>query len=260
MRNPVKIVLRRRSLFNSTFTGTLACVCLAAVAAPARAVLLYDVDFEAPVHTLGAPPTLGQEPAPRKTVTMINFGTPTIAQEAGVLDGQFLRLSSTGSYEQVSFGLGSDDGGFAEQYPYYLIQSDLTIQELTDQFRYHVDGPTAHNVRFTSVGGLVAVALGVEGYEEPIGTYEFGARISLDVRVDRQIERWTIRIDNEVVFTGDYPIYTLHGMRTVRPALIGEGTVDLDNVRIWGLPEPGSLLLLAGGTLALGVRRRRRPS
>lgn len=231
----------------------LACVTVPLCPVPAHAVLLYDVDFEAPLHTVDAPPTMDQGTAPRHTVTRIFFGDPVISAQSGVLDGQFLRLFSG---DQVIFGIGASDGGFLEQYPYYKITADLVIQELGSgsSLNYFVDGPAAHHVRFNSSGLIEAVVGGNMAYEQPIGSFDFGTRLLLDVRIDRVLRQWWIRLDHVLVFTGDYPIHTTHGMRMLRPSIGGPGTVDFDNVRIIGLPEPTTLAIWSTA-LSLVLRR-----
>ena len=62
--------------------GNVPSLCLVlfvlALAAPAEAVLLYDVDFGTPPHTVGQPPVTGTGPAPRETPTGSLGGDPTV--------------------------------------------------------------------------------------------------------------------------------------------------------------------------------------
>jgi hypothetical protein len=198
-------------------------------------ILLYDVDFGTPPHTVGQPPTVGRSPAPRDVPTTIRFGHPTVVAAVGVMDQQPLRFGIGSSrYDQVSFGLGNrfGDGGFDFQLNRYHIELTVMMVSTTGvipELAVFFDGPTAHAVRFKGDGRINARTLGDDGYIETIGEWEPGVPRRLVVDIFRPRKQWTIALDGEEVFSGPYPIYLNFGMRMLRPSTSG-AIVAIDDV------------------------------
>ena len=67
------------------WTATALALAVLLIQAPAWAgsVLLYDVDFSSPPHTVGLPPAVGDGDPPRNTVTQIICGEPLVPWEHG---------------------------------------------------------------------------------------------------------------------------------------------------------------------------------
>jgi hypothetical protein len=229
-------------------------------AGSAQARSLYNVDFEAPVHTVGANPTLGQGPAPRKTPTEIFQSSPVVVAQPGVLDGQSLRFTPSSDYRQIKFGVGSKSAGFPEQYPQCRFRGDLVFNNKIDNghFRVLVDAPNANRLDFEK--GRMAVAVAPTLWTSTdVGAFNVGERLALDIFVDRSAEWWSIRVNGMQIHQGpfyytDYPPNS--GFQTLRFSSVGSADVYLDNVRIEGLPEPGTLTLAAAAGVLL-LRRRR---
>jgi hypothetical protein len=203
-------------------------------------LILYDVDFGTPPHTVGQPPTVGRGPAPRDVPTRINFGAPTVVAAVGVMDQQPLRFGHpTSFYDQVSFGLGNQfgDGGFDFQLRRYHVE--LTVMMVsTGILQIFFDIPSAHRVQFTSTGGdqIRAVAPGADGYDVAIGEWEPGVPIRLVVDVYWTARRWTIALDGEEVFSGPFRTRCCGGVRMLRPSASNGTIAAIDDIIVSDRP------------------------
>ena len=63
-------------------------------------LLLYDVDFSSPPHTVGQPPVTGTCPAPRETPTRIIFAGLKAAQVFEALNAQLCQIIVCNSWLQ----------------------------------------------------------------------------------------------------------------------------------------------------------------
>jgi hypothetical protein len=233
------------------------------------AVVLYDVNFEAPTHVVSQMPTVGFGTPPRNTPSRVNFGQPMIRSESGVLDGQFCRFDSahtTGSpysYCQLAFGLDTWYG----YYPFYRMTLDMAVESLNspaEEFAVFADNPAARKLLFSCVDG-VGTVVGYGGTSaQTVMTFTQGTRFSIRLDCDRTGERWTIYKNGEIVFEGEYlralPSQPMGALRLSlsSPQTGGTACVDVDNVRLEGLPEPATLGLVALGSLVAVSRRRLR--
>ena len=215
-------------------------------------IVLYDVDFGTPPHTIGQPPVLGSRgPAPRDVPTRFLGLVPTVVAAVGVMDQQPLQFESGGiPFEQVKFGIGNrfDDGGFDFQLPNYHFE--LTVMIISEgRLIIFFDGPTANSVQFTSSDGhqIRASVLGTGQYNIVIGQWDPGVPRRLVVDIDRAAEHWTIALDGEEVFSGPYPKSCCGEMRSLRVSASLGVTAAIDDVIVSdGLPpveidiRPGS--------------------
>jgi len=193
-------------------------------------ILLYDVDFGTPPHIVGQLPVLGGGPAPRNVPTHVNFGAPTVVAAVGVMNRQPLYFESgTGTYDQIQFGIGNlfGDGGFPFQLPTYHFELTVMVVENSSEFVVFFDGPQAWGVRFKPDGRINARTL---AYDETIGRWEPGVPRRLVVDIDRPAQRWTIALDGEQVFSGDYPISCCGGMRSLRASSSPGAIAVIDDV------------------------------
>jgi hypothetical protein len=203
-------------------------------------ILLYDVDFGTPPHTVGQPPVVGGGPAPRDVPTRIKFGAPTVVAAEGVMDRQPLRFESrSAAYDQVSFGIGNrfGDGGFDFQLSRYHFE--LTVMMVSPgSLKIFFDGPSAHSVHFTSSGGdqIRALKPGAEWYDVAIGEWEPGVPQRLVVDIYRPEKRWTIALDGEEVFSGPFRISCCGGMRMLRPSASRGAIAAIDDVIVSNRP------------------------
>jgi hypothetical protein len=211
-------------------------------------ILLYDVDFGTPPHTVGQPPVvsgpvLGGYPAPRDVPTWIfPFRPPGyvfVVAEEGVMDQQPLRLGGgTSRIAQLGFGISNPfgDGGFDFQFPnYHFEMTVMMVSTAAGQLSVFFDGPTAHAVRFKGDGQIHAHTLGDDGYIETIGQWKPGVPARLVVDINRNADsHWTIALDGKEVFTGLYPIYFDTGVRMLRPSTERPAVAAIDDVIVIG--------------------------
>jgi len=197
-------------------------------------ILLYDVDFGTPPHTVGQSPVVGGGPASRDVPTRINFGAPTVVAAEGVMDRQPLRFGSgIHPFDQLSFGIGNkfDDGGFDFQLPRYHFE--LTVMMVSPgSLKIFFDGPSAHSVHFSSSGGnqIRVLKPGADSYDVAIGGWEPGVPQRLVVDIYRRQKRWTIALDGEEVFSGPFRISCCGDMRMLRPSASRGTIAAIDDV------------------------------
>jgi hypothetical protein len=148
--------------------------------------------------------------------------------------------------------------GFGEAYPAYHVEMAVLLDPLAtgDQFKVFVDATTAHNVEFTPAGQIKANVLGSGGYSNVIGSYTAGTPLFLEIDMNIDLDEWTISADGSPLFSGDFPSSQLRDVRVSMRSAGGPDTVAIDNVRVSGVPEPATLLLLGVG-IAAALRRGR---
>lgn len=255
----------RRTDHGWAFRGAVLIALGLGVNRPAGAGLLYDVNFEAPKHQVSQPVTIGRGATPRSTASELAFGATMIEAPPGILDGQYasFRKPTTGSsYVQMIFGF-DPHVAILDTHLGYRVQADVFVQSLTSgQFSLFADTPNSHSVRLTPSGEVYSAVWGAG--EEPtltmVGYYRQGERLTVDVTVNQAAERWAVQLNGRQIWEGPYPIDdTDNPLRQFRFALMGSSSTDfvaVDNVRVWGLPEPSTAVLLAFGVLQLARRRR----
>lgn len=198
-------------------------------------ILLYDVDFGTPPHTVGEPPVTGTGDPPRKTPTSIPFGDPTVVEELGLLTDQPCAFGNgTTWYDQLQFNIGADyPGGFDESYDIYNIEMDILIRELINsQFTILLDVPHVHNIYFNADGTMHSLPAGLDA------TFEFGVPLHLEVNFDIPNRVWMIRLNDEVVHSDHH---AGNDFRSMRLNLTGEhinDSVGIDNFKIYGEALP----------------------
>lgn len=259
-----------KQIVRACLFGPIVGVCAGHVAA---GVVLTEVDFEAPLHTLGAPPTIAFGGVPRRTPSR-QAQTTVEAFIAGMPTAALSLAPEPGGSSLVSFWLGSGpdprsgDPGLGTSFSTYRLDMDVVVVALVESpplsddpdFKIELEAPFAHQVRFTHDGAIRAITFDETGItESQIGTFTFGEPLHLRILAELAAQRWTIDLDGAPAFSGTFPNEgALWGINAVlnRPAMFaGAG---LDNVHITGLPEPS-----VGAMLALGLwtfcRRRRKP-
>jgi hypothetical protein len=179
-------------------------------------VLLYKVDFEAPRHTAGAPPTLGGGAAPRYVPTRIRYGDPLIVASDHTSPGQALEFEAGAHrYDQLSFALASNlgTGGFDTRYPTYHVELTVTIEEPgadASQFAIVLDGPMAQQIAFSPDGAITALVswdpeTDVDGYRTEIGRFEVGVPMRVGIDLDVAAAQWSISLAETPVFNDRFP-------------------------------------------------------
>jgi hypothetical protein len=126
-------------------------------------------------------------------------------------------------------------------------------------FRIFADSDNgAHALIFVPGGTLLVKTLGSGGYEQQIGTYQLDRVYRVRIDTDLVQRSWQIYLDGKPVFDGAYPCGLWQPFqRLFRASLQPTATsvVGLDNIRIYGLPEPALLAPLA---FSIAIFRRRR--
>lgn len=252
--------------------GLAACLVLLAVVPASFASipnpppqLLYDVNFEAPTHIVDRVATTDLGPVPRHGPSSNYFGQPMIRTQAGTLDGQFVRFdkahSTTDTYPycQMRFSLNSTTG--IAQYPSYRMRFDMVVHSLetsnhSDEFTAFIDDANIQPIRFHPNHQIEAANAGV------VGTYTDNSRLAFRIDVDQVQRSWKVFMNDMQLVSG--PLITLPdygtemaSMRFNLAAYSTYASVDVDNVRIEGLPEPVTFGLFAAAWM-LSRRARAR--
>ncbi len=185
----------------------IALVCAGSIpflSAPASGVLLYDVDFGTPPHTVGQPPVTGTGPAPRATPTAISFGDPTVVAQVGALSDQPCSFGNgTSGYDQLQFVCGGPGvpGGFPEAYDCYHVEFSVLVEQLAETtFRFFLDTPLANSISFRSDGTIFLFPA-----NQTIGTFAFGVPVFLEVDLDVVADEWTISLDGTPAYPERLP-------------------------------------------------------
>ena len=182
--------------------GVLSLLILVLVGGAAEAdgsyVVLYDVDFSAPLHVVGSAPTTGADPAPRATPTRIRRGPATVlAAYGGLLD------------QPLAFpGPGRGDVGFSladmPVCPDYHLGMDLVVDF---DLRLLLSTPVANVVHFQSDGDIeVSVRdLATGGsVRQVVGQYTPGAVHQLDIAIDLVNDTFDLSLDGFVLHQGTF--------------------------------------------------------
>lgn len=239
-----------------------AALVLAVVSAESQAapVVLYDVNFEAPTHIVGNPPTTGSGP---NTPSSIVFGAPVISNNFAALPGQSLVFNTTGNttpccfYDQIQFNLGNG-------YSNYNVAFDVSTSNYVNAgsgntFALLFDTPTVQNLYFENNGTIRTFA---GGGSSVIGTFSDNTLLNMNVNVDLLASQWNISMNGTSLFTGTFNA-SGGDVFNMRYSFGGAGTtnfdsVGLDNVVVSAVPVPAAVWLLGSGLLGLiGVARRK---
>jgi hypothetical protein len=232
----------------------------AAGGAIAEPVLLYDVPFSTPPHTVGQTPVIGWGDGPRATPSRLNFGTPTVVNAFGGLVDQPVWMEPglhSDPYDQLEFKL-TGERGFDTSYAGYTLSMDLEIaalgpDQLNDNMAILFDTPAVRRIDFTP-DGLIQYWLPFH-LAETIGTFDFNDVIHLSVDVDLLSDTWTIDVNGQQLHEGDFEASALE---SIRVSLGGRDSLAaIDNVVVKGVPSPGAVHWAALGLVLGAVRRRR---
>jgi len=219
---------------------------IATIATPANAaVVLYDIDFGTPPHTVGSPPATGGGPPPRDTVTSINFGNPTVVSSLGTLTDQPLEFDSFDGGDQVELDLSD-----LPLFDFYTTEVEVLIETRTAGGRFVIlhDTTQIRNIEF--IDGVISVF--VPGVTDPlpgtpIGNYTPGVPILVRAEIDLAADNWEVFLDNILAHSGSFggatEIVMVRFSTDVVPLPPGTGTLaGIDNVIITGVaPTPARI-------------------
>ncbi|MCA9727819.1 MAG: hypothetical protein KC729_09065, partial [Candidatus Eisenbacteria bacterium] len=147
--------------------------------AAADEVLLYDVDFGSPPHTVGLPPVTGSGAAPRETPTSIPFGDPTVVSAlAGLTDQPCAFGNGTFGYDQLQFRIGGTHEAVLEDQDLIRIEMDVVISSLeSGNFTILCDVPDVHNVIFHPGGTIGSLPSGLLAFYE----YDIPVHVTIEI-------------------------------------------------------------------------------
>jgi hypothetical protein len=216
----------------------------------ADVVMLYDVDFGSPPHSVGQPPVVGAEPVPRDRPTALSFAPPTVESSVGAMDDQPMQLRVlSGMLSQAEFDLGAQTD-IPTGFDLYRVDYDAMVVSLDsrlDSLTMLLDMPIVRNVYLTGGQTIRYFVSGPGGGGGIIGTYSFGVPVHIRVDLHVPTERWSISVDGRRLHTGPCPIDGT--IRRVRLSLDDNAPpltnlAAVDNVQIIGVHHaacPGDL-------------------
>lgn len=224
-------------------------------AASGQPVLLYDVDFGSPFHTVNEPPTYDTGPAPRRGPSgPMVLSVPRVVPAVSLLADQPLELSAPAfsAPEGVQFEL-TGPGGFPVSYPAYRVQYDLIIVRLDHTLAFFAmiaDTPTVSRINFDWDGQIRGPDF------LPFSTFNFDEVMHVDMLYDLDKGRWALSINGQLRGQGPF---SATNFRNIRTGIGGANPPDtlgaIDNVRVDGLPAPGACPVLVIGALYRRPRR-----
>ena len=197
--------------------GILSLIALPGVAQGNDELVLYDVDFGTPPHTVGLPPVVGGGPPPREKISDIRFGLPIVVADLGPLVDQPLKFEYG---DQIALDL--DD---LPTYDSYTLECDLMVVSVQGRFSIFFDAPTIRRISFRPDG-----TVDIYPWDIVIGSYDFNEIVNLRVDVNLVADTWTIFLDGLLVHDGTFNPATQ--INTVRFSSLYGGLVGLDNIVI----------------------------
>ncbi len=194
--------------------------------------------------------------------------------DAGVLDGSVLIFNSAGNvpvfgYDAIRYDL-VDEGLIPRQ---VSLSFDIETHQLlgsTSQFTVLVDTPGVRNLVFRSSGDIEVFNPG-PGASNTVGNYADGAARHVDMLLDIAADRWTVSIDDALVYDDVFGGSAIGSVRLAIGAASGDvpfdpaATAFIDNIAIrttdfvapspTPIPLPATLGAVAGALPWL-LRRR----
>ena len=236
--------------------------------APAQAVVLYDVTFDAPTHTVGSAPAIALGPAPRDTPSSLQIFNPadtsaTVVASHGALGDRPLEMvavNNAGGLGGLNLGFDLSDFGLPISRTEFSLDFDIIVEETgQNQVAAFLDAPSIHVTRFLPNGEIRMT--GRAGVNDLLGTWSPGELFHVSMTYSNVTGEWSSRLNGGAVSTGVSDQLELDSIRigstTARTSLF---YVDNVLIQAFVVPEGPSVLLMLGGlaTLAGAERRRRR--
>ncbi|MEQ8230236.1 MAG: hypothetical protein RLW61_10895 [Gammaproteobacteria bacterium] len=236
---------------------------IAALAAPTTAVKATPVIDISDTLEVGDP------------LDFLPFGGAVEIDDVGVLEGSVLVFNSAGNipvfgYDSIRYELARE-GMVPRRVSLGFDVQTSGLQGSTSHFNVIVDSSQVRNLVFRANGDIDTLNPG-PGASGPVGTYVEGAPLRIDMQFDTVADRWTVRIDDTLVYDDLLGGTTIGSVRFAIGAASGNDPFDpaatayLDNITIRSedfvalppapVPLPAALWLSAGALPWL-LRRRR---
>jgi hypothetical protein len=199
-------------------------------------ILLYDVDFSSPFHTVGQPPTLHlpNQAAPRPGPSM-RTGDPSVVATYGSLINQPCRFGSVANSDQLSFvtaALPYPDG-FDDIYETYHLELNLQINDLNPDSSFWIvmdKNPTTPSGVFWVL--FQAGAIMVSPSYQMVGTYTPGVPVFVEVDVNLSVNFWSVSLDEVEVHNAPLTIDELVKIRLYGPQELSMYSLAVDDIII----------------------------
>jgi len=236
-------------------------------AAVARGQVFYDLNFNSPTHTVGAPVTVGSSP---DVVSAIVFGTPSPVATYDHLNDQPLKMDLVGNsplyyYDQFRLHLP------APHVPQLWVDFDFDSVGLIgslSNFTVFFDAPSVQNVIFHHDGSISLFGSTSSDfiYDTPIGNFEDHTAYRFSIAIDQVQGVWSVFQNGSLM--GSQAWLPTAGISNLRFSFGTEGEVDgssaaIDNLTVSSfpivrpVPEP-STYGIVGAILLLGLAARQR--
>lgn len=151
-------------------------------------IVLYDVDFSSPLHTVGSSPSISDITYPRMSPSNINFGNPHVVDEFDELKQQPCVFGGYAMawprYDQFQFDIEKNYNIYS-RFSHYSLEMDLLIKKLEtvdehESFNILLDTPTIKSICFKPDG-----TIRYEGrIPATIGTFKFGEITKIKIDFD----------------------------------------------------------------------------
>ncbi len=188
----------------------IAILALASWLAAAEHTVLYDVQFDSPLHRVGEPPTISGAPFPRFRPTGIPGGEPTVVESVCSLNDQPVRFDADRKFihsEVLAFEIQRD-------FSRYLISMDVCILGLAPShpsgggsgFSVFLHSRELDVIRFQSDGSVLFQRSddGVQMLDAVIGRFHVGSSYTLQIVVDQVEKTISVRIGDGDLFISEY--------------------------------------------------------
>ena len=229
--------------------------------------VLYNVDFNPPVHFVGQPPALGGNTYPKDKPTQFGFswGTAIVLSEYGTLNDQPLLLIPQPDSSRPSVRLDFDLTG-KENFPFYIMSVDMLLSSFesdSDIFHFYFDTPISHLIAFEHDGTIYQ-----RGDNTDLNSFDFDKAFNFKVYVDIENNNWSLFINDGMLYSGifhkPFPAHPELPEKLENIVMIldyDDNTPNIpiaviDNLSIIGIPEPATILLLGLGGLFLRKRKQ----
>jgi len=229
--------------------------------------VLYNVDFNPPVHSVGQPPALGGNTYPKDKPTQFGFswGTAIVLSEYGTLNDQPLLLIPQPASSRPSVRLNFDLTG-KETFPFYIMSVDMLLSSFksgSDIFNFYFSTPVSHQIKFYYSGAIY------QGGDHTVllNSFDFDKAFNFKVHVDIENNNWSLFINDDMLYSCIFhtpaPAHPESPEKLERITMIldyDDNTSNIpiaviDNLSIIGIPEPATIFLLGIG--AVMVRKKR---